>query len=47
MIGGVKFDVIDSDKVDILEEGDIYRVYYLDLAKQILSLEKVIKGKNL
>jgi uncharacterized membrane protein len=40
-IGGVKFDVADSDKVDILQQGDMYRVYYLDLEKQILSLEKI------
>ena len=26
-IGGVKFDVIDSDKADILQQGDTYRVY--------------------
>jgi hypothetical protein len=40
-IGGVKFDVVDSDKVDILQQGDSYRVYYLDLAKEIMSLEKI------
>jgi len=40
-IGGVKFDVADSDKVDILQQGEPYRVYYLDLAKEIMSLEKI------
>ncbi len=43
-IGAVKFDVADSEKVDILQQGDFYRVYYLDLAKEILSLEKVEKN---
>jgi hypothetical protein len=43
-IGGVKFDVADSEKVDILQQGDIYRVYYLDLAKEIMSLEKLAKN---
>jgi len=40
-IGGVRFDVLDPGKVDILEQGDTYRVYYLDLAKAIMSLEKI------
>jgi membrane protein implicated in regulation of membrane protease activity len=40
-IGGVRFDVLDPNKVDILEQGDTYRVYYLDLAKAIMSLEKI------
>jgi hypothetical protein len=44
-IGGVKFDVVDTDKVELLEQGDTYRVYFLDLAKQILSLEKITKEK--
>ncbi len=40
-IGGVRFDVLDPGKVDILEQGATYRVYYLDLAKAIMSLEKI------
>jgi hypothetical protein len=41
IIGGVRFDVLDPGKVDILEQGDTYRVYYLNLAKAIMSLEKI------
>ncbi len=40
-IGGIKFDVADSDKVDMLEQGRTYRVYYLEPGKQILSVERI------
>lgn len=40
-IGGIKFDVADSDKADILEQGATYRVYYLEASKQILSVERL------
>ena len=44
--GESKFDVVDADKVELLEQGDTYRVYFLGLAKQILSLEKITKEKK-
>jgi hypothetical protein len=46
IIGGIKFDAADADKVELLEQGATYRVYYLDLSKQILSVERVSNGEK-
>jgi hypothetical protein len=43
-IGGVTFD-IDSELADIMMQGDIYAVYYLEESKDIMSAELLGKGK--
>lgn len=40
-VGGIKFEVTDPEKAGILEQGATYRLYYLDLGKQILSVERL------
>lgn len=43
-VGGEEFDA-DSDLADILMQGDIYAIYYIEKTKNILSAEMLVKGK--
>jgi hypothetical protein len=48
-IGGVSFDV-ESELADIMMQGDIYAIYYLEgpeaiISKEILSVERLAEGK--
>jgi len=43
-VGGKEFD-IDSELVDIMMQGDIYAIYYLEETKEIMSVEMLAKGK--
>jgi hypothetical protein len=43
-IGGKKFDC-DSELADIMQQGDIYAIYYLKDTEEILSAEMLSKGK--
>ena len=43
-IGGETFDV-DSELADIMMQGDVYAVYYIKEAMQIMSAEPIAKSK--
>jgi hypothetical protein len=44
-VGRVKFEDVDEELLNIIEEGDVYAFYYTKDAKDILSAEFVKKGK--
>jgi len=44
-VGRVNFENVAEELLNIIEEGDTYAFYYTKQAKQILSAEKISKGK--
>jgi hypothetical protein len=44
-VGKVKFEDVDGELINILEEGDLYAFYYTKDAKAILSCELIAKKK--
>ena len=44
-VGKVHFDNVSQQMMSIMEEGDIYAFYYTKDTKDILSAERITKGK--
>jgi hypothetical protein len=44
-VGGVNFENVDEDLLNIIDDGDVYAFYYTKGTKQILSAEQMKKGK--
>ena len=44
-VGGIAFENVEEDLLDIIEQGDTYAFYYTKDTKDILSCEFISKGK--